>query len=87
MSLADAIGSQSQLYTGLLKHLSVSTCCYSSFSVYLLMDLDRHVYYCCWISLYRENWLDVVTALIERRDIDVNCLNKQGESPLHTACR
>ena len=45
------------------------------------------VHYSCWVSLYRKNWLSVVTALIERRDVNVNYSNKPGENPLHIACR
>ena len=54
-----------------------------------VLDLLLHCvhYYCCWFSLYRENWLRVVTALTERRDVNVNYSNNQGETPLHIACQ
>ena len=52
--------------------------------MYLIGEIENRLEI---MDLYRKNWLSVVKALIEKRNVDVNSVDSVGRSLLHVACR
>ena len=51
-----------------------------------LLSFFEALYFTTVYAPYRKNWLSVVKALIEKRNVDVNSVDSDGDSPLHVAC-
>ena len=48
---------------------------------------DQFTFFSTVYVPYSENWLSVVKALIEKRNVDVNSVGSDGRSLLHEACQ
>ena len=48
---------------------------------------DQFTYFATVYAPYRKNWVSVVKALIEKRNVDVNSVDSDGRIPLHVACQ
>ena len=53
----------------------------------ILQLINLHTLLLFVLHIYRKNWMSIIKALIEKRSVDVNLVNSDGDSLLHVACQ